>query len=93
MIQDKDLFRDGGSFAHLFFQVVEDLFLCETDPFLELHIDHGDLSRMGVRPANRGGNLYALKPIKRLFNGCGIDVVASPDDEFLFTSGEPEIAV
>ena len=46
-----------------------------------------------AKATRRSRNLYALKPIKRLFNGCGINVVASPDDEFFFSPGKPEIAV
>jgi len=58
----------------------------------QLHVRHGKFTGMGVRPADGGGNLHGWVAMQRRLDRQGIDVVPTPDDQFLLAASQPEVA-
>ena len=60
---------------------------------LQLNVGDRHLAGVGVRTSDRRGQADARMARQRLFDGPGIDIVSSPDDELLLAPGQPEITV
>ena len=77
----------------LFTQELLQLLLGGTHTRLKLNVEDRKFAGIFVRLADSSGELDGRMLIGRLFDDCGIDIVAAANDQILHPAGDPQIAV